>query len=66
MEKRLDNMSIRFDYDDQYYDIIGKVNDALSQYGIQFEDDEKEHDGFCVCNLEVEPWVIKHDAMPKN
>ncbi len=42
---------LRIDYDDDQLEIIDKVNKALAQYGLQFQDDMKEHDGFMLLDL---------------
>jgi hypothetical protein len=44
--------SIRIEYDDQAYDIIGSVNDALKSHGLKFVCDELEHDGFEIYELQ--------------
>ena len=41
---------------DTSLDVIDKVNRALLEHGLEFEDDGKEHDGFCVLTLrKLEP-----------
>jgi hypothetical protein len=42
---------VRLEYDDQVFDIIGKINEALAAKGLRFDDDEEEHDGFIILNL---------------
>jgi hypothetical protein len=44
-------LTMRLDYDDNGLDIIDKVNSALQLYGLEFKDDDQEHDGFCIFEL---------------
>ena len=37
---------LRVDYDDTALDIMDKINAALEEHGLKFEDDELPHDGF--------------------
>jgi hypothetical protein len=40
--------TIRLEYDDDVLDILEKVNEALRERGLTFEDDMQEHDGFSI------------------
>ena len=40
--------TIRIEHRDNALDIIDKVNEVLKARGMMFEDDNLEHDGFCV------------------
>jgi len=42
---------MRLDYDDQLDDVVVKVNKLIAAHGLKFEDDGKEHDGFCIYAL---------------
>jgi hypothetical protein len=42
---------LRIDYDDNGVDVMDKVNKALEEHGLRFEDDEQPHDGFCLLTL---------------
>lgn len=42
---------LRLDYNDNPIDIIDKVNAVLAAEGLEFVDDGKEHDGFCLFEL---------------
>jgi hypothetical protein len=44
--------TVRIDYDDDQLDIIDKINKALEVWGLRFEDDMQEHDGFILLTLE--------------
>ena len=44
-------MKIRIEYDDMAEDIVMKLNTALEQYGLRFEFDDQEHDGFEILSL---------------
>lgn len=46
-----DSIQIRIDHDDGALDVITKVNEALESYGLSFDDDGLEHDGFVLLNL---------------
>lgn len=43
--------TLRIDYDDNGLDAMDKVNEALEEHRLKFEDDEKPHDGFCLFTL---------------
>ena len=45
--------TFRIEYDDQVFDIIAKVNEALESHGLEFVFDENEHDGFEICALRI-------------
>lgn len=42
---------VRVNYDDAPNDVVNKVNVALTSYGLQLNDDNKEHEGFILCSL---------------
>jgi hypothetical protein len=46
-----ENDTIRIEYDDNILDIIDKIDWVLQFYGLTIQDDEKEHDGFCIFNI---------------
>lgn len=43
--------TLRVAYDDNVCDIIDKLNAALEEHGLKFEDDEQPHDGFNILTL---------------
>jgi hypothetical protein len=45
------NNTIRLEYDDDAYNAILKANSVLKNYGLEFIDDEKEHDGFIIMQI---------------
>ena len=42
---------LRLNYDDNGVDIVDKINEALKEHGLEFEDDEEPHDGFNILTL---------------
>ena len=47
--------TVRIEYDDHVDVIFDKVNQALKEHGLAFEDDEQPHDGFCLLELKKVP-----------
>lgn len=43
--------TLRIEYDDNIVDVVDRLNDALEEHGLKFEDDELPHDGFNVLTL---------------
>jgi hypothetical protein len=42
---------IQIEYDTHLEDVIPKVNEALEKYGLEFVEDDQEHDGFIIYDL---------------
>lgn len=43
---QVNGKTLRVDWDDTPSDFIDPVNEMLSEYGLKFEWDRKDHDGF--------------------
>lgn len=39
---------VRIFHDDDILNVFAKVNEAIKPVGIVFEDDGREHDGYCI------------------
>lgn len=43
--------TLRINYDDDVCNITDKINAALEEHGLKFEDDDLPHDGFNILTL---------------
>lgn len=48
------NKVVRIDYDDNPDEVLEKIDEALEELGISFEDDEQEHDAFCLYEMKID------------
>ena len=56
---------LRLNYDDSGIDIVDKINKALEEHGLWFQDDGEEHDGFRIqkigqCAGYTTEWISAH------
>ena len=51
--------TLQINYDENVCDITDKINAALEEHGLKFEDDELPHDGFNILTLKrVKPSTV--------
>lgn len=56
--------TVRLDHDDNIIDVLDKLNKALAAHGLEFVDDEEEHDGFMILKLVKGASPIAADGTP--
>jgi hypothetical protein len=52
--KTMDHDELQIDHDDDVTSVMEVINEMLKPHGIQFVDDEQEHDGFVIYTMTVD------------
>ena len=50
---------LRISNDDNVTDVVDKVNGVLEPFGLLFKDDDKEHDGYIIYELQFDVELLK-------